>query len=53
MQTLSALLSNVRLNKKRRRRFKESVAELFPPPATPVAPAPKKSRVEELAHSME
>jgi hypothetical protein len=55
MGTVMALLSTFGLNKKEEDQIKETVAELFPKPSVPVAPAPapKKSRVEELAHAME
>jgi hypothetical protein len=53
MRTLMALLSTFGLNKKEEEEIKETVAELFPQPAAPVAPAPRKSRLEELAHAME
>jgi hypothetical protein len=56
MRTLMALLSTFGLYKREEDQIKETVAELLPKPSTPVAPAPpapKKSRVEELAHSME
>ena len=55
MRTLMALLSTFGLNKKEEDQIKETVAELFPKPSAPVAPAPgpRKSRVEELALSME
>jgi hypothetical protein len=55
MQTLAALLSTFGLTKKEEELITETVAEKFPEkfPEKPVPPIPRKSRVEELAHSME
>jgi hypothetical protein len=48
-----ALLSTWGLPKEEEEEVKQIIAENFPQPSDPVAPVPKKSRVEELAHAME
>ena len=53
MQTLVALLSTFGLTQKEEEEVKQIIAENFPQPSAPVAPAPKKSRVDELARAME
>ena len=48
-----ALVSTWGLTKKEEEEVKEIIAENLSPPSAPVAPAPKKSRVDELARAME